>query len=385
MRILYAAYKYDYGKPANGLGYEHYNFYDSLVRMGHDVVYFDVASLLAAHGRDRMNALLVEVARSRMPELAVFVLAGDEFDQRALTKVRKAGVPTACWFCDDHSRFESYTARYAHCFSWAVTTAANALPKYARIRYATAIKSQVACNQFLYRPMDLPLAHDVTFVGRPISDRRQLVAALQTAGIDVRAWGGGWEAGRVTQDEMIRIFGQSRINLNFSNTEGGIASVAKRTGDAAFGLARRFVGSARVRASLRHGVRSFQAMLRGSRPVVAPPVVFFEQIKGRNFEVPGCGGFMLTANAEDLGAHYRIGSEVVCYEGEADLVDKTRYYLAHEEERAAIAAAGHERTIREHTYVHRFTEVFQRMGKACVSAQQIIASPPKPGTTEEVS
>ena len=41
MKILYAASKFDYGIPARGYSFEHYNFYDSLVGMGHEVEYFD--------------------------------------------------------------------------------------------------------------------------------------------------------------------------------------------------------------------------------------------------------------------------------------------------------------------------------------------------------
>jgi spore maturation protein CgeB len=42
-----------------------------------------------------------------------------------------------------------------------------------------------------------------------------------------------------------------------------------------------------------------------------------------------------------------------------DLVEKIRYYLAHEEERSAIAHAGQERTLKDHTYLQRMKELEQ--------------------------
>ncbi|MDE1971514.1 MAG: glycosyltransferase family 1 protein, partial [Patescibacteria group bacterium] len=44
-----------------------------------------------------------------------------------------------------------------------------------------------------------------------------------------------------------------------------------------------------------------------------------------------------------------------------DLIEKARYYLTHESERARIARAGYERTLREHTYEKRFQELFRAM------------------------
>jgi len=89
---------------------------------------------------------------------------------------------------------------------------------------------------------------------------------------------------------------------------------------------------------------------------------YFEQIKGRNFEVPGCGGFLLAGNVEDLESYYEIGKEVVCFDDNKDLIEKIKYYLAHGDERAAIAQRGYERTIRDHTYARRFEDIFGKIG-----------------------
>lgn len=109
-----------------------------------------------------------------------------------------------------------------------------------------------------------------------------------------------------------------------------------------------------------------------------------DQIKARSFEVPGCGGFLLTGQAENLGDYYEIGKEIVCFKDMGDLIEKVRYYLCHEDERAAIAQAGYQRTLHEHTYVHRFTEIFQRLGLPCESLHAVLEGNVRPGQTEEV-
>ena len=86
------------------------------------------------------------------------------------------------------------------------------------------------------------------------------------------------------------------------------------------------------------------------------------QIKGRNFEISGCGSFCLTEYADDLERYYEIGREVECFSSSNEAVEKIRYYLEHGAEREEIARAGHERTLRDHTYEKRFVEIFKTIG-----------------------
>ena len=41
---------------------------------------------------------------------------------------------------------------------------------------------------------------------------------------------------------------------------------------------------------------------------------------------------------------------------------KGKYYLKNDEEREMIAKAGYERTLKEHTYLQRFEEIFKKIG-----------------------
>lgn len=74
----------------------------------------------------------------------------------------------------------------------------------------------------------------------------------------------------------------------------------------------------------------------------------------RVFEGTACGALVLTDTvANGLDELFEIGREIIVYRDDRDLLEKIAYYLAHDEEREAIARAGQARTLREHTYVHR--------------------------------
>jgi spore maturation protein CgeB len=77
----------------------------------------------------------------------------------------------------------------------------------------------------------------------------------------------------------------------------------------------------------------------------------------RLFEATGVGALLLTESARNLPGLFTPGEEVVTYDSPDDLVEKVRHYVAHPDERIAIAAAGQRRTLTEHTYRHRMRQL----------------------------
>ncbi|MBI5713090.1 MAG: glycosyltransferase [Chloroflexi bacterium] len=383
MRLLHLALKYDYGIRERGLSFEHNNFYDALVNMGHDVLYFDIGELHQKYGFEKMNRRLAEVVRAEKPDI-LFCVLFRYLDQDTMRAISKGGdTVTLNWFCDDQYRFEEFAHPWSPCFNWVVTTSQTALPKYQAMNYRNVIKSQWACNHAMYRKLDLPLKYDVAFVGQPNLERRRLVRQLTGSGVAVSTWGVGWENGRASQNDMIRIFNQSRINLNFT---GGGVPLAKLQARTLYGRVRRWISVTSDRVPFGKQVK---AALKGSSQVqeAAPRPEgegFVKQIKGRNFEIPGCGGFMLSGRAENIEEYYGDDVEAAYFNTEAELVERARYYLDHEGERARIAQAGYERTLREHTYAHRFTEIFKKVGLPSPTLDDIFAGRVRAGETVEI-
>jgi len=87
------------------------------------------------------------------------------------------------------------------------------------------------------------------------------------------------------------------------------------------------------------------------------------QVRLREFEAPMAGAFYVTGFLEEIGRHYEIGKEIVCYRSIPEMVDLCRHYLAHDEERERIRRAGHERARRDHTWTKRFEGLFAELSR----------------------
>lgn len=74
-----------------------------------------------------------------------------------------------------------------------------------------------------------------------------------------------------------------------------------------------------------------------------------DDVNMRNFEVTGSGGFLLTNRIPSLEELFIDGKECVMYDSFDDAVEKAKYYLEHDSERQAIAHAGYERSLKDHT------------------------------------
>jgi spore maturation protein CgeB len=77
----------------------------------------------------------------------------------------------------------------------------------------------------------------------------------------------------------------------------------------------------------------------------------------RLFEATGVGTLLITDWKVNLKEMFEPGTEVVTYRSPEECTEMIQYYLAHEDEREAIARAGQQRTLREHTFYQRMQEL----------------------------
>jgi spore maturation protein CgeB len=89
------------------------------------------------------------------------------------------------------------------------------------------------------------------------------------------------------------------------------------------------------------------------------------QMKGavnqRVFDVPACGGFVLTDRRAQLGALFEPGLEVAVYDTPEDIAGLAKSYLQDGAARERISSAARRRILAEHTYEHRLTRLLRIM------------------------
>lgn len=81
----------------------------------------------------------------------------------------------------------------------------------------------------------------------------------------------------------------------------------------------------------------------------------------RIFEALAAGSFLLTDHCDEIARMFRIGEEIETFRSAGELTDKVEYYLQNEPARHAIASAGHEAFLRNHTWQARIDREMRPM------------------------
>jgi len=327
--------------------------------MGHDVVEFKYdlnETFLSLDTTDAHHRTLIQENRPKVSEeligqvrVAHKIRPVDLFfsylydacvTPETIDEIRALGITAVNWYCNGSYQLHLVSEIAPH-YDWCLVPERFRLNDYLRMG-ARPIYCQEAANPDVYKPYDLPLEYDVTFVGQAYGDRPAYIRHLINQGIDVRVWGRNWPlipapgiaegepqpgsteqkttvygGGILSDDDMIRMFSRSRINLGFS--------------------------------SCGETHRTSERIL---------------QVRLRDFEVPMSGGFYMVEYMKELEEFFEIGKEIVCYGDREDLSDKIKYYLVHDNERETVRRAGHERCLRDHTWKKRFAAAFAEMGLA---------------------
>jgi len=167
----------------------------------------------------------------------------------------------------------------------------------------------LASDPKIFHPMlDLPKKYDVSFVGGCYGIRKELVNHLIAGGIQVEAWGSGWSNGRLSTEDVPRLFAQSKIIL-------GVGTISH--------------------------CKDFYAL------------------KMRDFDGPMSGTLYLTHDNPDLKRVYNVGEEIAVYSSFNDCLQKIRYFLQHDLKREKVAKAGLERAQKDHTWEKRFHHLIE--------------------------
>jgi len=87
------------------------------------------------------------------------------------------------------------------------------------------------------------------------------------------------------------------------------------------------------------------------------------QLKGRVFETMMCGAMLMESENDQISKYFIPMQDYVSFSSKEDLVDKLRYYLSHEDERAEIAARGEKKAREYYNHTKFWEAILNKLGQ----------------------
>ena len=269
-----------------------------LTKIFEKVIRYDVGADYAAIGVRRTNQKIIDLVCEHKPKYVIWPTMSYEIQEETFQKIRHLGSYVIGWFFDDECRFDDYSRWWIPYMDYICTGDSGSIPRYQELG-ATALHLPVTADPDYFHPIPSSTTYDTSFVGsRTVADRGNLIERFGVDGISISTFGKGWDAGYVTNEEMLQIYSNSRINICFTKSYG---------------------------------------------------VNTRNQLKKKIFDITMCGGFLLCEYVEGIEKFFNIGKEIVCFNNYSDALDKVKYYLANNAEREQIAITGRSRSTTEYS------------------------------------
>ena len=262
------------------------------------------------------NETLAKKAEELQPHI-LFVCKGAMVTPTAIQRAKAAGAWVALWWPDvSFFAHGPYIPQAAPHYDWIFTTKTFGLRDLeARFGIRSASFMPHAFHPEVHRKFRCDAsdhdryACDVSFIGTWSPKKQALLEALMERRPDIRLkiWGSQWnKAGPKLKRWLVEretIGAEYAKAIRLSSINLGILSEA-RPGSSSGDL-----------------------------------------ITARTFHIPACGGFMLHERSAEIGEYFVEDRECALFGDAREMIDKVSYFLAHPEERAAIAEAGHLRCL----------------------------------------
>jgi hypothetical protein len=232
-----------------------------------------------------------------LPDLYLWLDSGGKYFP---TGIEDLPIPTACYLVDVH--LGAWRQQVARFFDVVFIAQRSQLAVYHQTLQHDQVYWLPLAAANVFRPLNLPRIYDIAFVGSMTAAHRKTARArrlqLLAERFSTNDFGRSY-----TPAEASQIYNQARLVLNVS--------------------------------------------INGD-------------VNMRVFEGTACGALLLNdSTINGLDELFDVDHELAVYTDDADLLEKAAYYLTHDTEREQLAAAGQARTLGQHTYQQRVTQIIE--------------------------
>ena len=265
--ILCVLPKYSFGSKSRGISPEYNAIFLPLKKKNFKLTFFDS---LKHKNIKKINLNLIKIVENLKPQLVFFAISSYEIYIETLIKIKLISNPIMInWSSDDDAwRFDQHSKILSDYFDCMVTTSREAHKIYKKINRFSILLSHWGCpDHWIKKPIRAQKCkYEVSFVGKSYFDRKELINYLLNQNINVKCFGYGWNSKVLKNNELPKVFQNSKISLNFSSTKNSK-----------------------------------------------------KQLKARVFEVTGSGGFLITENSPNLNKFF-TKKEILVFRNKLELL-----------------------------------------------------------------
>lgn len=257
----------------------------------------------------------------------VLGIAQSPFTPDLLNRLKQHGVVTSFWFVEDF-RTLTYWGGLAKYFDhFFVIQKEDFFKELKKVGCKNYHYLPMAASPEFHKKMELSEADyeefssDVSFVGAGYFNRIHSFQSLM--GFDFKIWGNDWNIDspllrviqrngeRITTDEMLKVFSASKININLHSS----------------------------------------SYVKGVNPDG-------DFVNPRTFELAMSGNFQLVDKRKLLPELFDE-NELATFDSVDEMIEKTKYFLAHPDEAIKYVTRAKERALKDHTYESRLKQMIQ--------------------------
>lgn len=347
------------------------HFIDELVRKGYTI---DILNPLSFENPESANVAVLNQLKEKTYNL--FISSTGYYKMISvdtLKEIRRIGVPsvTIAW---DNLAVPYYDKDTAPYFDLIWLTAKETTPLYEKWG-AKTIFLPYAANPYIYTYTTSNLNRHITFIGNPHGSRTNTINTLTQNSVLVDIYSGKNPIDEVHQPlnhkynpltpssyytMMCRFMfpeGRTLLKGSFINKIKGGTKLKENEY-----LYRYYsLPLEKMIETYNSSTLCLAFSAAGHTGVLQKPL---NLINLRNFEIPMCGGVELCRYSEELSNYFEEDKEIIFYNSEEELVDKSLFYLNKASDKVLydIKMRARKRSENEHTWIKRFEILFKELG-----------------------